>query len=230
MSEIDRRTALKLLGAGAAGLGGGLLAATPALGGVHRAVDALGRGEPVVVVDDADGANPGDLILAAEHATARMLAFIVRHTTGLLSVGMTAERLDALDLPLLPRRHSDGRDTAFTVSVDYRPTTTSGVSAADRAATIQALVDDATKPADFARPGHVFPLRARPGGILERAGHTEAAVDLARLAGLQPAGVLSQITNDDGTAAGRSQLTSFAARHGLVMTSIGQLIELTRVV
>jgi 3,4-dihydroxy 2-butanone 4-phosphate synthase/GTP cyclohydrolase II len=202
--------------------------AAPSLGSVDAAAAAVSRGELVVVVDDEDRANQGDLILAAEHATTETLAFIVRHTTGLVCVGMTADRLDALDLPLMPARHSANLGTAFTVSVDYRPATTSGISAADRATTIQALVDDTTGPSDLARPGHVFPLRARPGGVLQRASHTEAAVDLARLAGLKPAGVLSVIVNDDGTTARPSQLIAFAARHDLVTISIGQLIAYRR--
>jgi 3,4-dihydroxy-2-butanone 4-phosphate synthase len=194
------------------------------LGTVEAAVAALSRGDLVIIVDDEGRANEGDLILAAEHATTEMLAFIARHTSGLICVGMTADRLDALDLPLIVGRHPDNQGTAFTVSVDYRPTTTSGISPADRAATIQALVNDATDPSDFARPGHVFPLRARPGGVLQRAGHTEASVDLARLAGLKPAGVLCPIVNDDGTMTRRSELTAFAARHDLTTISIGQLI------
>jgi 3,4-dihydroxy-2-butanone 4-phosphate synthase len=178
----------------------------------------------VVVVADEDRVNQGALVLAAEHATTEALGFIMRHTSGLVSVGMTGDRLDALDLPLMPARYSDGRDMAFTVSVDYRPATTNGVSAADRATTIRALVDDTTEPSDLARPGHVFPLRARPGGVLEQAGHTEAAVDLARLAGLKPAGVLCEIVNCDGTMARRSELSAFAARYGLVTVSTSQLI------
>ena len=202
-------------------------AASP-LGAVEAAVAALRRGAPVVVVDDVAGTNEGDLILAAGCVTTAAVAFMVRHTNGLICVGMSGDRLDALDLPLLVTRRSDCQDTAFTVSVDYRPATTSGISPADRAATIRALIDPTADPSDFARPGHVFPLRAQPGGVLERAGHTEAAVDLARLAGLPPAGVLSPIVNTDGTVARRSQLTRFAASHDLVSISLGQLIDYRR--
>jgi 3,4-dihydroxy 2-butanone 4-phosphate synthase/GTP cyclohydrolase II len=194
------------------------------LGAIDDALAALRCGEFVVVLDDEERENEGDLILAAEHATPEALAFMVRHTSGLVCVGMTGERLDTLDLPLMVSQSSETLGTAFTVSVDYQPDTTTGISAADRAATIRALVDETSLSADFARPGHVFPLRARPGGVLRRAGHTEAAVDLTRLAGLAPAGVLCEIVNDDGTMARRSQLARFAAGHGLVMITIDQLI------
>jgi 3,4-dihydroxy 2-butanone 4-phosphate synthase/GTP cyclohydrolase II len=235
MDGIDRRTALKLLGVGAAGFGGGFIGRgadaaespqvrRPRLEGVDAAVAAVSGGEPVVLVDDAEGANQGVVMLAAEYATTGMLAFIVRHTSGLVCVGMTGDRLDALDLPLMLARHPESGGTPFTVSVDYRPATTNGISAADRAATIQALVAESAEPSDFARPGHVFPLRARPGGVLQRPGSPEAAVDLARLAGLKPAGVVADIVNDDGTMACGSQPMAFAGRHDMAAVSIGQLV------
>jgi len=200
--------------------------ADPAIGTVDQALLALARGEFVVVIDDEDRENEGDLILAAEHATPEALNFMIRHTSGLVCLAMTGERLDELDIPMMVQHNSDSMGTAFTVSVDYGPGT--GISAADRATTIRALVDPASQPADFLRPGHVFPLRAKPGGVLERPGHTEAAVDLARLAGGAPAGVLCEIVNDDGTMAREDQLVEFARRHGLVMITIDQLIAYRR--
>jgi 3,4-dihydroxy 2-butanone 4-phosphate synthase/GTP cyclohydrolase II len=197
-------------------------------GTVEDAVAALREGRFVVVVDGEDRENEGDLVIAAECVTADSVAFMVRHTSGLLCVGMTGERLDELGLPLMVPANEDSFGTAFTVSVDAVAPTTTGISAHDRAATIRALADPTTGPGDFARPGHVFPLRARPGGVLKRAGHTEAAVDLARLAGLRPAGALCEIVNDDGTMARRPQLVEFAARHGLVMITIDQLVAYRR--
>ena len=195
---------------------------------VEAAVAAVAQGRFVVVLDDEDRENEADLILAADHVTPEALAFMVRHTSGLVCVGMTGERLDELGLPLMVPRNSEGFGTAFTVSVDYRPETTTGISAADRAATIRALVDERSEGSDFNRPGHVFPLRARPGGVLKRAGHTEAAVDLARLAGLSPAGVLCELVNDDGTMARGEHAARFAADHGLRIVTVGQLIAFRR--
>ncbi|MHB8692209.1 MAG: bifunctional 3,4-dihydroxy-2-butanone-4-phosphate synthase/GTP cyclohydrolase II [Solirubrobacteraceae bacterium] len=202
-----------------------------ALASVEDAVEAIARGEFVVVADDEGRENEGDLIMAAESMTPAAMAFLVRHTSGLVCVGMTGERLDALELPLMvpeDREHRDVLGTAFTVSVDYRVGLTTGISASERAHTVRALADPSGTPADFSRPGHVFPLKARPGGVLKRAGHTEAAVDLALLAGAQPAGVLCEIVNDDGTMARRSDLAAFVAAHGLVMITIDQLIEYRR--
>ncbi len=190
---------------------------------VEDAVAAIGRGELVVVVDAADRENEGDLVLAAEHATAEKVGFLVRHTSGLICVPLTGERLDLLGLPLMVPDNSEAHRTAFTVSVDAKRGTTTGISAADRATTIRALVDPATRPDDLARPGHVFPLRARAGGVLERPGHTEAAVELARLAGLRPAGVLAEVVNDDGSMARLPQLERFAADHGLPLIAIADL-------
>lgn len=191
---------------------------------IADAVERIRAGGIVVVVDDADRENEGDLIMAAEHATPEAVGFFVRHTSGVVCLPTTGERLDALDLPQMVPVNTDPRGTAFTVSVDLRDGTTTGISAADRAATIRAFVDDATTPDDLQRPGHVFPLRAAPGGVLKRAGHTEAAVDLARLAGLRPAGVLAEVVNDDGTMARLPQLERFAADHDLPLISIADLI------
>ena len=195
---------------------------------IEKAVAAISRGEMVVVVDDEDRENEGDLILAAEHATAEKITFFVKHTSGVICMPMLGERLDRLVLPLMVLDNTESQRTAFTISVDYRPTTSTGISAADRATTIRALIDPATDPADLARPGHIFPLRYRPGGVLKRAGHTEAAVDLARLAGLQPAGVLCEIVRDDGEMARLPDLEAFAAEHGLVLITIADLIRYRR--
>jgi 3,4-dihydroxy 2-butanone 4-phosphate synthase/GTP cyclohydrolase II len=195
---------------------------------VDEAVEAIARGEIVVVVDDEDRENEGDLIMAAEHATPEKIAFFVRHTSGLICVPMTGERLDELDIPLMVSHNTEAQRTAFTYSVDVRHGTSTGISAADRAATIQSLIDPATRPADLARPGHIFPLRYSEGGVLKRAGHTEAAVDLARMAGLYPAGVLCELVMDDGTMARVPDLLEFSREHGLKMISIAELIRYRR--
>ena len=192
---------------------------------VEEAVEAVARGEIVVVVDDEDRENEGDLIMAAEHATAEKIAFFVRHTSGLICVPMTGDRLDELDIPLMVSQNTEAQRTAFTYSVDVRQGTSTGISAADRALTIQSLIDPATRPGDLARPGHIFPLRYSEGGVLKRAGHTEAAVDLARMAGLYPAGVLCELVMDDGTMARVPDLQKFSAEHGLKMISIAELIR-----
>ena len=191
---------------------------------IPEALDAVARGEFVVVVDDADRENEGDLIIAAEKITPEAMAFLVKHTSGLVCAPLTGERLDQLELPLMVAANTDPKKTAFTVSVDAVERVSTGISAADRSATVAALVDPATRPADLSRPGHVFPLRAAPGGVLRRAGHTEAAVDLARLAGLQPAGVICEIVNADGSMARLPQLRAFAEEHGLPLISIADLI------
>ncbi len=193
---------------------------------VEKAVAAIGRGEIVVVVDDEARENEGDLIMAAEFATPAKLAFFVTHTSGVICVPMTGERLDELELPLMVAHNTESQRTAFTVTVDYRHGTTTGISAADRAATIQALIDPATRPGDLARPGHILPLRYREGGVLKRAGHTEAAVDLARMADLYPAGVLCEIVNADKTDMARlPELEAFAEEHGLLLVSIADLVR-----
>jgi 3,4-dihydroxy 2-butanone 4-phosphate synthase / GTP cyclohydrolase II len=195
---------------------------------IEDAVAAMGRGEIVVVVDDEDRENEGDLIMAAEAATPEKIAFFVRHTSGVICAPLTGERLDELEIPLMVRENTESHRTAFTYSVDYLHGTSTGISASDRAATLRALTDPATTPLDLARPGHIFPLRYAEGGVLKRAGHTEAAVDLARMAGLYPAGVLCEIVNDDGTMARVPDLIDFCEEHGLLMISIAQLIKYRR--
>jgi 3,4-dihydroxy 2-butanone 4-phosphate synthase/GTP cyclohydrolase II len=197
---------------------------------IPDAVAAISRGEIIVVVDDEDRENEGDLIMAAEAATPEKIAFFVRHTSGVICVPLTGERLDELDIPLMVRdtSNTEAQRTAFTYSVDYRHGTTTGISASDRATTIQSLIDPATRPGDLARPGHIFPLRYSDGGSLKRAGHTEAAVDLARMAGLYPAGVLCEIVNDDGSMARVPDLVQFCKQHDLLMISIAELIRYRR--
>jgi 3,4-dihydroxy 2-butanone 4-phosphate synthase/GTP cyclohydrolase II len=182
----------------------------------------------VIVVDDADRENEGDLIMAAELVTPEAIAFMVRHTSGVICMPVVGERLDELEIPLMVAANTDTQRTAFTVSVDARTGVTTGISAADRARTIRSMVDPSTGPGDLSRPGHIFPLRYREGGVLKRAGHTEAAVDLARLAGLYPAGVLCETVNDDGTMARLPDLVRFAGEHDLRIISIADLIEYRR--
>ncbi|HUC58636.1 MAG TPA: bifunctional 3,4-dihydroxy-2-butanone-4-phosphate synthase/GTP cyclohydrolase II [Streptosporangiaceae bacterium] len=196
-----------------------------ALDDVEVAVAQIAAGQAVVVVDDADRENEGDIIFAASRATPALLAFTIRHTSGVICVPMPGEELDRLQLPLMTAQNNERMRTAFTVSVDARDGVTTGISAADRATTVRRLVDSATEPYELVRPGHVFPLRYMPGGVLRRPGHTEAAVDLARLAGLTPAGVLAEVVNDDGTMMRLPGLRDFADEHGLPLISIAQLIE-----
>ncbi len=195
---------------------------------IENAIDAITRGELVIVVDDADRENEGDLIMAAEKVTPESIAFMIRHTSGVICQPLEGERCDELSLPLMVQNNTEMQRTAFTISVDARHGTTTGISAADRATTVGALIDAGTRPDDLARPGHIFPLRYREGGVLKRAGHTEAAVDLARLAGLYPSGVLAEVTNDDGTMARLPELERFSAEHGLVLISIADLIRYRR--
>jgi 3,4-dihydroxy 2-butanone 4-phosphate synthase/GTP cyclohydrolase II len=202
--------------------------AAPQLASIEQALAAIASGGMVLVVDDEDRENEGDIIMAAEFATPQAMAFMVRWTSGVLCVALPPERLDALHLSLMVDRNEDAMGTAFTVTVDYRHGTTTGISAADRALTVRALVDPDSKAADFHRPGHVFPLRAVPDGVLRRPGHTEAAVDLTRLAGLQPGGVLAEVVNEDGTMARLPQLVEFAAVHGLPLITIRDLIAFRR--
>jgi 3,4-dihydroxy 2-butanone 4-phosphate synthase/GTP cyclohydrolase II len=199
-----------------------------AFSSVEEAIHDIARGRMVIVVDDKDRENEGDLILAAAKITPEAIAFMVRHCSGIICVPLEARRLQELQLPLMAPDTSDSMGTAFTVSVDARTGTTTGISAADRAATVRALIDPATRPHDLARPGHVFPLRYVSGGVLRRAGHTEAAVDLARLAGLPPAGVLCEVVNEDGTVARLADLERFGAAHGLKIISIADLIAYRR--
>jgi 3,4-dihydroxy 2-butanone 4-phosphate synthase/GTP cyclohydrolase II len=191
---------------------------------VEDAIEAIRSGEMVIVVDDEDRENEGDLICAAEKITAEMINFMAKRGRGLVCVPMSEERLLELDLPPMVTRNTAKMQTPFTVSVDVLQGTTTGISAHDRAATVQALIDPATKPEDLGRPGHIFPLRAAPGGVLRRAGHTEAAVDLARLAGLRPAGVLCEVMGADGGMARLSALRRMAKRCSLRIISVAALI------
>ena len=195
---------------------------------IDRAIKDIAEGRPVVVVDDANRENEGDIILAAAKATPELLAFMIRHTSGVICVPLLGADLDRLHLPLMTSQNTEHHRTAFTVSVDARDGTTTGISAADRATTIARLVDPDTTAQDLVRPGHVFPLRYAEGGVLRRPGHTEAAVDLARLAGLPEAGVLAEVVNDDGTMARLPELREFAVTHDLALISIEQLIEYRR--
>jgi len=195
---------------------------------VTRAVADIAAGRPVVVVDDASRENEGDIVFAASKATPELLAFTIRHVRGLICVPMLGEDLDRLQLPPMTSDNQEHMGTAFAISVDARHGITTGISAADRARTIRTLVDSATEPYEIVRPGHIFPLRYAVGGVLRRPGHTEAAVDLVRLAGLTPAGVVAEIFNDDGTMARLPQLREFADAHGLALISIAQLIAFRR--
>jgi 3,4-dihydroxy 2-butanone 4-phosphate synthase/GTP cyclohydrolase II len=195
---------------------------------IEQAVEDIRSGRMVVVVDDQDRENEGDLIFAAEKVTPEHIGFMVRHCSGIICVPMEAKRLEELHLPLMAPDNSDSMGTAFTISVDARAGTTTGISAPDRAATVEALIHPNTKPHDLARPGHIFPLRYYPGGVLRRAGHTEAAVDLARLAGLYPAGVVCEVVKEDGTMARLGDLERFAAEHSLKVISIADLIAYRR--
>ena len=192
---------------------------------VDQAVEAIRKGEMVVVVDDEDRENEGDLTIAAERVTPEAINFMARFGRGLICMPMTGERLDELHIPMMVRENTSRFETAFAVSIEARDATSTGISAADRAATVRVAIDPATRPADLAQPGHMFPLRARRGGVLVRAGQTEAAVDLARLAGLCPAGVICEIMNDDGTMARVKELSRFAKRHRLLMITIADLIK-----
>jgi len=198
------------------------------LDSIDEALAAFAAGEIVIVVDDEDRENEGDLIMAAEFATPEKIAFFAKEASGLICLSLPGERLDELDLPQMVQRNDEAMRTAFTVSIDYRHGTTTGMSASDRAATITRAVDPDVKPSDFTRPGHIFPLRAREGGVLKRAGHTEAAVDLCMLAGVKPGGVLVEVVNEDGTMARLPQLRTFADQHGLKLISIAVLIRYRR--
>lgn len=192
---------------------------------IEEAVEEIRAGRMVIVVDDEDRENQGDLVMAAEKVTPEAINFMRADAGGLVCVPMLPERLDELKIPPMVSQNTEYMETAFAVSVGARHRITTGISAHDRAATIRALVDPATRPEDLSRPGHVFPLRAKPGGVLRRAGHTEAAVDLARLAGLHPAGVICEVMNEDGTMARTPQLLAFAKRRGLKVITIRDLIE-----
>ena len=193
---------------------------------VEDAIEAFRKGQIVIIVDDEDRENEGDLTIAAEKVTPEAINFMAKHGRGLVCLSMTAERLDELEIPLMVRENTSRFETAFCTPIDAAgPSVSTGISAFDRAATVLAAIDPATRPADLARPGHTFPLRARSGGVLVRAGQTEAAVDLARIAGLYPAGVICEVMNEDGTMARTPELKKFAKKHGLLMITIADLIK-----
>jgi 3,4-dihydroxy 2-butanone 4-phosphate synthase/GTP cyclohydrolase II len=192
---------------------------------IEDAIDAFRNGEIIIVVDDEDRENEGDLTLAAEKVTPEKINFMAKHGRGLICMPMTGERLDELEIPLMVNQNTARLGTAFCVTVEAKHSTSTGISAGDRANTVLAGIDLRTKPTDLARPGHMFPLRAQPGGVLVRAGQTEAAVDLARIAGLYPAGVICEIMNDDGSMARVPELTKFARKHKLLMITIADLIK-----
>jgi 3,4-dihydroxy 2-butanone 4-phosphate synthase/GTP cyclohydrolase II len=190
---------------------------------IETAIAELRAGKPVLVTDSADRENEGDVVMAAEKVTTEWLAWTIRHTSGFLCAPMTNERANELDLPLMVEHNQDFRRTAYTVSVDAAEGVTTGISAADRAETLRVLANPASGPGDLIRPGHIIPLRAVPGGVRERAGHTEAAVDLMNLAGLQPVAVIGELTMDDGSMMRGAALTAFAEEHDLVIVSIEEL-------
>lgn len=195
-------------------------------GTIEQAIEDVRRGRLVLVADDEDRESEGDLVGAAQHVTPEMINFMATNGRGLICLTLTPERTQALGLPQMADDNTDSYETAFTVSVDAakRFGVTTGISASDRAKTIQVAIDPATMPSDLRRPGHVFPLRARPGGVLQRVGHTEASVDLARAAGLEPAGVICEVLADDGTMMRRPKLEKFAERHGLTFVTVSQLV------
>ncbi len=195
---------------------------------IEEAIEAIARGEFVVVVDDPDRENEGDLILAAEKITPEKMTFLLQHTSGVVCATLTNERADALNLPHMVHENTESQRTAFTISVDLKEGTTTGISAQERASTIKGLADPLAAAGDFRRPGHIFPLRARPGGVLKRAGHTEAACDLVALAGLEPVGVLCEIVNPDYSMMRLAELIPFAKKHHLPMITIADLIRYRR--
>ncbi|NNN19443.1 MAG: bifunctional 3,4-dihydroxy-2-butanone-4-phosphate synthase/GTP cyclohydrolase II [Acidimicrobiaceae bacterium] len=202
---------------------------TVGLGTIEEAIAAISRGEMVVVVDDEDRENEGDLIMAAQYATPEAISFFIAHTSGLICVAVKGDRLDELELPLMVANNTESQRTAFTVSVDYKHGTTTGISAHDRSATIRALANRNFRSSDFVRPGHIFPLRYKEGGVLKRAGHTEASVDLAIAAGLEAAGVLCEIVTEDKSQMARfGDLKNFSETYNLVMISIAELVRYRR--
>ncbi|MDP2919226.1 MAG: bifunctional 3,4-dihydroxy-2-butanone-4-phosphate synthase/GTP cyclohydrolase II [Dehalococcoidia bacterium] len=200
-----------------------------ALGSIQEVIKNIKAGKFIILVDDEDRENEGDLIIAAEKVTAEAINFMARHARGLICMPLTGQRLEELRIPMMVGENTARHGTAFTVSVDAKIRgATTGISAYDRAVTVRAMIDPATKPEDLGRPGHIFPIRAREGGVLARAGHTEATVDLARLAGLYPAGVLCEIMNEDGTMARLTQLEEIAGKFDLKIASIADLIAYRR--
>jgi 3,4-dihydroxy 2-butanone 4-phosphate synthase/GTP cyclohydrolase II len=196
-----------------------------AMARVQAAISAIGRGEIVILVDDEDRENEGDLVMAAERVTPEAINFMATHGRGLICLTLTAKRLDELKIPMMVTSNSSPFGTAFAVSIEAREGVTTGISAADRARTIQVAIDPKSTPHDLVMPGHIFPLRARDGGVLVRTGQTEGSVDLARMAGLSPAGVICEIMNPDGSMARMPQLEAFAKEHGLVLVSVADLID-----
>ncbi len=192
---------------------------------IEDAVAEIREGRMIIIVDDEDRENEGDLVCAAEKATPEIINFMARHARGLICLPLTEERCDELHLTTQVADNTSFLGTAFTVSIDARKGVTTGISASDRATTIQVAVDPQTRPQDIARPGHVFPLRAKKGGVLVRAGQTEASVDIARIAGLYPAGVICEIMNEDGTMARLAELKEFAKVHGLKMITVAELVR-----
>lgn len=192
---------------------------------VERALEKLRAGHGVLVTDDEDRENEGDLIFAAESLTDAQMALLIRECSGIVCLCLTDERVRALDLPMMVDHNSSRYQTAFTVSIEAAAGVSTGVSAADRVKTVKAATSDRAKPTDLNRPGHVFPLRSRPGGVLERQGHTEATVDLMRLAGLKPYGVLCELTNVDGTMARLPEICEFALKHDFAVTTVSDLVE-----
>lgn len=195
---------------------------------IEEIVDAIKRGSMVIMVDDEDRENEGDLIVGADQATPEQVGFMLRHTSGIICVPVVGDRLDELNVPMMVTKNTDVRRTAFTVSVDAASGISTGISANDRWKAIRAIVDPDSTPQDLSRPGHMYPLRYEPGGVLKRAGHTEAAVDLAKLAGLYPAGVLAEVMNDDGTVAQLADLQRFAEEHNFLIGTIADLIAYRR--
>lgn len=194
---------------------------------IEEAIKDIQKGKMVIIVDDEDRENEGDVIVAAEKANPEIINFMASHAKGLICMPMTGERLDQLEIQPMVQKNTDNHETAFTVSVDYKSTST-GISAFERAATVAALIDPSSEPADFRRPGHIFPLRYKEGGVLRRTGHTEGSIDLAKLAGLYPASVICEIMNEDGSMARVPQLMEFAGKHEIKIITIADLIEYRR--
>lgn len=195
---------------------------------VERALDTLVQGNGILLVDDEDRENEGDLIFSAQHLTPEQMALMIRECSGIVCLCLTDERIRQLDLPMMVEDNTSKNGTAFTITIEAREGVTTGVSAEDRVTTIRTAIADNAKPSDLAHPGHVFPLRAQPGGVLTRRGHTEGTVDLMQLAGLQPAGVLCELTNVDGTMARLPEVVAFAQVHGMQVLSVEDLVEYRR--
>lgn len=195
---------------------------------VERALDAMRNGVGVLVLDDEDRENEGDLIFAAENMTVEQMALTIRHGSGIVCLCLTEERRKQLDLPMMVENNTSAYGTGFTVTIEAAEGVTTGVSAADRVTTVRAAIADGAKPSDLNRPGHVFPLRAQPGGVLTRGGHTEATIDLVTLAGFKPAGVLCELTNDDGTMARAPECIKFAQQHNMAVVTIEDLVAYRR--